>query len=77
MFEEEEESLTQNIKIYNQNEFETLDNLKEVKCVVEQIKEMTKKIISENIVDGKKELLEIDRILKESKLENFIEEFNK
>ena len=38
---------------------------------------MTKKIISENIVDGKKELLEIDRILKESKLENFIEEFNK
>ena len=77
VFEEEEESLTQNIKIYNQNEFETLDNLKEVKCVVEQIKEMTKKIISENIVDGKKELLEIDRILKESKLENFIEEFNK
>ena len=54
VFEEEEESLTQNIKIYNQNEFETLDNLKEVKCVVEQIKEMTKKIISENIVDGKK-----------------------
>ena len=76
VFEEEEESLTQNIKIYNQNEFETLDNLKEVKCVVEQIKEMTKKIISEDIVDGKKELLEIDRLLKESKIINFIDELN-
>ena len=37
---------------------------------------MTKKIISEDIVDGKKELLEIDRLLKESKIINFIDELN-
>ena len=76
IFIEEEKNFIQNLNIFNQNEFETLDNLKEVKCIVEQIKEMTKKIISEDIVDGKKELLEIDRLLKESKIINFIDELN-
>ena len=76
IIKEEEKNFIQNINIYNQNEYETLDNLKEVKCIVEQIKEMTKKIISEDIVDGKKELLEIDRLLKESKIINFIDELN-